>query len=144
MRCRLYRAAPWQETYLALTHFRKRETKMYWLLRHKSNLSTSNKLVTKFSSNCRLCLPKPSLKVHKLVPQADLKPEFCCAGCHNPWGHNLHCCICDVCLLQKNRKMIPCYWENQPGGCRKPHCSFQHKNPRVPPAVTDMEKAKEC
>jgi len=47
-------------------------------------------------------------------------------------------------MLQKNRKMIPCYWENQPGGCRKPHCSFQHKNPREPPTVADMEKAKEC
>ncbi|PSN53066.1 hypothetical protein C0J52_03975 [Blattella germanica] len=47
--------------------------------------------------------------------------------------------------LKKNRKLIPCYWENQPGGCRKPHCSFQHKNPRDPPTVADMEKAaKEC
>lgn len=31
--------------------------------------------------------------------------------------------------LQKNRKQIPCYWENQPGGCRKIHCPFMHKNP---------------
>ncbi|GLV35399.1 hypothetical protein CBL_01451 [Carabus blaptoides fortunei] len=32
--------------------------------------------------------------------------------------------------LRKNRKVIPCYWENQPGGCLKPHCPFQHKTPR--------------
>uniref|UniRef100_A0A2A4J3X7 C3H1-type domain-containing protein n=1 Tax=Heliothis virescens TaxID=7102 RepID=A0A2A4J3X7_HELVI len=31
--------------------------------------------------------------------------------------------------LRKNRKQIPCYWENQPGGCRKIHCPFMHKNP---------------
>lgn len=31
--------------------------------------------------------------------------------------------------LRKNRKQIPCYWENQPGGCRKMHCPFMHKNP---------------
>ncbi|XP_076231677.1 uncharacterized protein LOC143177563 isoform X2 [Calliopsis andreniformis] len=29
--------------------------------------------------------------------------------------------------LKKNRKAIPCYWEAQPGGCRKPHCPFMHK-----------------
>jgi len=57
---------------------------------------------------------------------------------------NLKLHICYVYLLQKNRKLIPCYWENQPGGCRKPHCSFQHKNPREQPTVADMEKAKEC
>ncbi|XP_006559914.2 zinc finger CCCH domain-containing protein 11A [Apis mellifera] len=33
--------------------------------------------------------------------------------------------------LRKNRKSIPCYWETQPGGCRKPHCSFMHKNART-------------
>lgn len=32
--------------------------------------------------------------------------------------------------LQKNRKVIPCYWETQPGGCLKPHCPFQHKTPK--------------
>ncbi|KAF8795631.1 Zinc finger CCCH domain-containing protein like [Argiope bruennichi] len=29
-----------------------------------------------------------------------------------------------------NRAMIPCYWENQPGGCRKPHCVFLHRKLR--------------
>ncbi|CAL1297664.1 unnamed protein product [Larinioides sclopetarius] len=29
-----------------------------------------------------------------------------------------------------NRSMIPCYWENQPGGCRKPHCVFMHRKLR--------------
>ncbi|KAJ2941198.1 hypothetical protein O0L34_g10432 [Tuta absoluta] len=33
--------------------------------------------------------------------------------------------------LRKNRKQIPCYWENQPGGCRKKHCPFMHKNPEA-------------
>ncbi|CAG9832288.1 unnamed protein product [Diabrotica balteata] len=32
--------------------------------------------------------------------------------------------------LRKNRKAIPCYWESQPGGCLKGHCSFLHQNPR--------------
>ncbi|GBN06060.1 hypothetical protein AVEN_141322-1 [Araneus ventricosus] len=29
-----------------------------------------------------------------------------------------------------NQSMIPCYWENQPGGCRKPHCMFLHQKLR--------------
>ncbi|XP_078036643.1 uncharacterized protein LOC144469777 isoform X2 [Augochlora pura] len=33
--------------------------------------------------------------------------------------------------LKKNRKAIPCYWEKQPTGCRKPHCSFMHTNARM-------------
>ncbi|XP_011863007.1 PREDICTED: zinc finger CCCH domain-containing protein 11A-like isoform X2 [Vollenhovia emeryi] len=33
--------------------------------------------------------------------------------------------------LKKNRKLIPCYWETQPGGCRKPHCPFMHTSPRT-------------
>nr|XP_033338205.1 zinc finger CCCH domain-containing protein 11A-like isoform X2 [Megalopta genalis] len=33
--------------------------------------------------------------------------------------------------LKKNRKAIPCYWEKQPSGCRKPHCSFMHSNARM-------------
>lgn len=31
---------------------------------------------------------------------------------------------------RKYRHEIPCYWENQPGGCRKPHCVFFHIKPR--------------
>lgn len=30
----------------------------------------------------------------------------------------------------KNRATIPCYWESQPGGCRKPHCVFLHRKPK--------------
>ncbi|XP_022187377.2 zinc finger CCCH domain-containing protein 11A [Nilaparvata lugens] len=30
-------------------------------------------------------------------------------------------------LLKKNRKVIPCFWESQPNGCRKPHCPFLHQ-----------------
>ncbi|XP_076750132.1 uncharacterized protein LOC143422989 isoform X2 [Xylocopa sonorina] len=45
-------------------------------------------------------------------------------------------CLDDHCTfrhmeLRKNRKSIPCYWETQPGGCRKPHCSFMHKSPHT-------------
>ncbi|XP_028261435.1 zinc finger CCCH domain-containing protein 11A isoform X2 [Parambassis ranga] len=32
--------------------------------------------------------------------------------------------------ITKNRKEIPCYWENQPAGCKKPHCAFFHEKPR--------------
>ncbi|XP_029006700.1 zinc finger CCCH domain-containing protein 11A [Betta splendens] len=32
--------------------------------------------------------------------------------------------------ITKNRKEIPCYWENQPAGCQKPHCAFSHEKPR--------------
>lgn len=42
--------------------------------------------------------------------------------------------------ITKNRKEIPCYWENQAAGCQKPHCAFFHEKPRyidgmfVPPS----------
>ncbi|XP_042354597.1 zinc finger CCCH domain-containing protein 11A isoform X2 [Plectropomus leopardus] len=32
--------------------------------------------------------------------------------------------------ITKKRKEIPCYWENQPAGCQKPHCAFFHERPR--------------
>ncbi|KAM9859686.1 zinc finger CCCH domain-containing protein 11A [Aulostomus maculatus] len=32
--------------------------------------------------------------------------------------------------IKKNRKVIQCYWENQPAGCQKPHCAFFHEKPR--------------
>ncbi|MED6294143.1 hypothetical protein CHARACLAT_018099 [Characodon lateralis] len=32
--------------------------------------------------------------------------------------------------ITKNRKEIPCYWENQPAGCQKPHCAFFHERAR--------------
>lgn len=35
-----------------------------------------------------------------------------------------------ILYLQKPRSATPCYWEEQPGGCRKPHCVFQHKQPK--------------
>lgn len=43
--------------------------------------------------------------------------------------------------IEKPRSATPCFWEDQPGGCRKPHCVFQHKapKPQVPashPATT--------
>ncbi|XP_034836667.1 zinc finger CCCH domain-containing protein 11C-like [Maniola hyperantus] len=39
------------------------------------------------------------------------------------------CCKLRHMELRKNRKQIACYWETQPGGCRKKHCPFMHKNP---------------
>lgn len=32
--------------------------------------------------------------------------------------------------IEKPRSATPCFWEDQPGGCRKPHCVFQHKAPK--------------
>ncbi|XP_019466950.1 zinc finger CCCH domain-containing protein 11A-like [Meleagris gallopavo] len=42
--------------------------------------------------------------------------------------------------IDKKRSEIPCYWENQPGGCQKAHCPFLHQKerggnaPTVPPS----------
>ncbi len=32
----------------------------------------------------------------------------------------------------RDRKSTPCYWEHQPGGCKKPHCPFFHEKLRDP------------
>ncbi|XP_015714632.1 zinc finger CCCH-type domain-containing-like isoform X3 [Coturnix japonica] len=32
--------------------------------------------------------------------------------------------------IDKQRSLIPCFWENQPGGCQKPHCAFRHLKER--------------
>lgn len=32
--------------------------------------------------------------------------------------------------IQKPRSQVKCYWEDQPQGCMKPHCVFQHRLPR--------------
>ncbi|XP_013414326.1 zinc finger CCCH domain-containing protein 11A isoform X2 [Lingula anatina] len=44
-------------------------------------------------------------------------------------------CLKDNCPFRhmeitKKRSSMPCYWESQPGGCQKPHCAFQHTQPR--------------
>ncbi|XP_046731172.1 zinc finger CCCH domain-containing protein 11A isoform X1 [Silurus meridionalis] len=49
------------------------------------------------------------------------------------WQENR--CFRNICKyrhmeIKKNRKEIPCYWENQPGGCQKSHCAFHHEKPR--------------
>ncbi|XP_041638199.1 zinc finger CCCH domain-containing protein 11A isoform X2 [Cheilinus undulatus] len=47
--------------------------------------------------------------------------------------------------ITKNRKEIPCYWENQLAGCQKPHCAFFHEKPRyidgifVPPDKSQVK-----
>ena len=38
--------------------------------------------------------------------------------------------------------MIPCYWENTPSGCLKPHCAFQHSKPR-PTLKSAVERVRE-
>ncbi|POI19756.1 hypothetical protein CIB84_016498, partial [Bambusicola thoracicus] len=44
---------------------------------------------------------------------------------------------------KKKRSEIPCYWENQPGGCQKAHCAFLHLKERGGngPAVPPSQKA---
>ena len=38
--------------------------------------------------------------------------------------------------VQRNRQGIPCYWENQPVGCHRPGCQYQHSKPRLPGVPT--------
>ncbi|XP_072205411.1 uncharacterized protein [Excalfactoria chinensis] len=45
------------------------------------------------------------------------------------------CCLRADCKfrhmrIDKKRSLIPCFWENQPGGCQKPHCAFRHLKDR--------------
>ncbi|XP_077994246.1 zinc finger CCCH domain-containing protein 11A-like isoform X2 [Glandiceps talaboti] len=73
--------------------------------------------------------------------------------CEEALGNEIMCtlwkagsCYRDVCKFRhmepnKNRAIIPCYWESQPGGCQKPHCVFKHSNTRffgpgtIPPTM---------
>ncbi|XP_017772677.1 PREDICTED: zinc finger CCCH domain-containing protein 11A-like isoform X2 [Nicrophorus vespilloides] len=50
---------------------------------------------------------------------------------------NVHCNFRHM-ELRKNRKSIPCYWEAQPGGCKKPHCPFMHASSK---ALSDGESS---
>uniref|UniRef100_A0A3Q3BHH2 Zinc finger CCCH-type containing 11A n=1 Tax=Kryptolebias marmoratus TaxID=37003 RepID=A0A3Q3BHH2_KRYMA len=76
--------------------------------------------------------------------------------CEAAMGNEIVCnlwqegrCFRPVCKFRhmeitKNRKEIPCYWENQPAGCQKPHCAFLHEKSRyiegvfVPPDKTGV------
>lgn len=44
--------------------------------------------------------------------------------------------------LKKNRKSIPCYWESQRGGCKKPHCPFMHTAERSTSEQVMMNQPK--
>ncbi|XP_044583388.1 zinc finger CCCH domain-containing protein 11A-like isoform X2 [Cotesia glomerata] len=44
--------------------------------------------------------------------------------------------------LKKNRKSIPCYWESQRGGCKKPHCPFLHTLDRPAPSEATINPSK--
>ena len=35
-----------------------------------------------------------------------------------------------MCVSQRQRSVIACYWESQPSGCLKAHCPFLHSKPR--------------
>lgn len=43
--------------------------------------------------------------------------------------------------IEKPRSATPCFWEDQPGGCRKPHCVFQHKVPKPNGGVVSSHPA---
>ncbi|XP_072217512.1 zinc finger CCCH domain-containing protein 11A-like [Excalfactoria chinensis] len=51
--------------------------------------------------------------------------------------------------IQKKRSEIPCYWENQPGGCQKSNCAFHHTKGRhlnglfLPPSQTPLPSPAE-
>lgn len=46
-------------------------------------------------------------------------------------------------VFEKDHEMVLPRWKNQPRDDQKPQCSFQCKNPWVPPTEADMEEAKE-
>ncbi|XP_014382221.1 zinc finger CCCH domain-containing protein 11A isoform X2 [Alligator sinensis] len=51
--------------------------------------------------------------------------------------------------IDKKRSEIPCYWENQPGGCQKLNCAFHHTKGRfvdglfLPPSKTVLPSTTE-
>ncbi|NWU62802.1 ZC11A protein, partial [Pterocles burchelli] len=51
--------------------------------------------------------------------------------------------------IDKKRSEIPCYWENQPGGCQKSNCAFHHTKGRyvdglfLPPSKTALPSPPE-
>ncbi|KAL4622379.1 zinc finger CCCH domain-containing protein 11A isoform X2 [Arapaima gigas] len=77
--------------------------------------------------------------------EAAMGSEIVC----NLWQENR--CFRKICKfrhmeIKKKRGEIPCYWENQPAGCQKPHCAFHHEKPRfidgvyVPPSKVPILK----
>lgn len=63
-------------------------------------------------------------------------------------------CFRNVCRfrhmeIDKKRSEIPCYWENQPGGCQKANCAFHHAKGRyidgqfLPPSKTTLPSPPE-
>ncbi|KAM9184642.1 zinc finger CCCH domain-containing protein 11A isoform 2-T6 [Mergus octosetaceus] len=63
-------------------------------------------------------------------------------------------CFRNVCRfrhmeIDKKRSEIPCYWENQPGGCQKANCAFHHNKGRyidglfLPPSKTTLPSPPE-
>ncbi|CAL4152669.1 unnamed protein product, partial [Meganyctiphanes norvegica] len=49
-------------------------------------------------------------------------------------------CIFRHMEITKKRDKIQCWWETQPGGCKKPHCSFQHQNILDHPREEDIKR----
>ncbi|XP_072211959.1 zinc finger CCCH domain-containing protein 11A [Excalfactoria chinensis] len=63
-------------------------------------------------------------------------------------------CFRNVCRfrhmeIKKKRSEIPCFWENQPGGCQKSNCAFHHTKGRyvdglfLPPSKTTLPSPPE-
>ncbi|XP_031464411.1 zinc finger CCCH domain-containing protein 11A isoform X1 [Phasianus colchicus] len=63
-------------------------------------------------------------------------------------------CFRNVCRfrhmeIDKKRSEIPCFWENQPGGCQKSNCAFHHTKGRyvdglfLPPSKTTLPSPPE-
>lgn len=99
-------------------------------------------------------------KVSDLLFRVNFKPSECvfqgehCAFRHEPsalgcetvcrlWREgkcgNKQCQLRHM-ELKKDRKSIPCFWENKPGGCRKPHCAFFHQSDNKGPLNGDAAK----
>ncbi len=52
----------------------------------------------------------------------------------NDLGQTFHTYLCfrHLDVGDKKRNVTPCFFEAQPGGCRKPHCPFLHDRPKGP------------
>ncbi|XP_054159041.1 zinc finger CCCH domain-containing protein 11B-like [Oppia nitens] len=63
--------------------------------------------------------------------EAALGSEITCTHWQNGKCMRAATCMYRHMESRINRSSIACYWETQPSGCRKPHCVFMHKKPRL-------------
>jgi hypothetical protein len=68
-----------------------------------------------------------------------------CDSVHSFWQRGKfvtqHCDLRHKVFGRDDEMILPC-WKNQPDGGQKPQCSFQCKDPSVPPTEADMETAE--